>query len=167
MHIPHYPDEIVALVDANDEIVGEATRRAVHKEDLLHREVYVYIMHSDQILLQKRSDIHKWDHSAGGHFPKEQTYEQAAIRETKEELGIDITLSDLIDLGKPLLECTSHNCFNRRFAKIFLVKKDIKIEDIRYDSHEIEDVKFFPIDDFPDDMTTTAAHIIGEYLQAY
>ena len=74
-NIPHNPEEIIALVDENDNVIGGATRGEVHKKGLLHREVYIYIVNSKgQVLLQKRKDVHLWDHSASGHFPKKQNY---------------------------------------------------------------------------------------------
>lgn len=60
----------------------------------IHRAVHIYVFDSAQnIYLQKRSltksiQPGKWDTSVGGHVDAGETFEQAAYREMKEELGL-------------------------------------------------------------------------------
>ena len=95
-------EEIIDLVDNKNQITGKISRDQVHGNPTLkHRAVHVYVYHnSGQILLQKRAESKstqpgKWDSSVGGHLLAGESYEEAAIRETKEELGITINSSDL------------------------------------------------------------------------
>ena len=87
--------EIFDVVDEEDRIVGEATRDQVHVDpSLIHRVVHVLVFNSNHdLFLQKRArtkDIHpgKWDTSVGGHVDKGESYQDAAVREMEEELGI-------------------------------------------------------------------------------
>ncbi|WP_022665920.1 NUDIX hydrolase [Desulfospira joergensenii] len=88
-------EEIFDVVDEEDRIIGEARRDQVHGNPLLiHRVVHVLVFNRDhELYLQKRAatkDVQpgKWDTSVGGHVDKGESYEDAAIREMEEELGI-------------------------------------------------------------------------------
>jgi len=95
--------EYLCLVDEEDNLIGRATRSECHSRKLLHRSVYVFVVNSEsKLLLQKRSmskDLYPgyYTGSATGHVDYGETYEEAAHRELKEELGID---GKLIYLGK-------------------------------------------------------------------
>ncbi len=84
------------VVDENDRVIGRALRSDCHGNPaLVHRTAHVVIVSTDgrRLLLQKRAgskDIQpgKWDTAVGGHLMPGETYLQAAIRETEEELGV-------------------------------------------------------------------------------
>ncbi len=140
--IPHDPYEVISIVNENDEVIGKATRKEIHEKGLLHREVNIFVLNSKkELLLQKRKDTSRWDFAASGHFPYNQTYEEAAIREFHEELGIKISPTDLIEVAKEVNHSTQ--IVNNRFAKIFLVKKDIKINEFKIDKNELLAIKYF------------------------
>ena len=142
--IPHNPDEIIANVDESDNVLGETSRKEAHEKGLLHREVYIYLINSKkQVLLHKRLDNHLWDHSNSGHFPKNQNYEEAALREFEEELGIKLDLNELKEIGFEKLRTEKPQKINYRFAKIFLIRKDIPINEFNIDKDEIEEIKYF------------------------
>jgi isopentenyldiphosphate isomerase len=88
------PDEIVALVDVNDRVIGEASRSRVREQGLIHRVSYIFVFNaSGQLLLQKRTAIKDlypgyYDAAAGGVLLAGETYEVSAGRELQEELGI-------------------------------------------------------------------------------
>jgi isopentenyldiphosphate isomerase len=98
------PAELLTQVSDDDaEVLGPVERRRVHGDPaLIHRAAHVLVLHPDTglLLLQKRSalkDTHpgKWDTSVGGHVGFGQSYEEAALRETEEELGLKIAASQL------------------------------------------------------------------------
>ena len=90
------PDELFDNVDPSDRVIGRARRADVHANGLLHRAVHILITRSNgDIFLQKRSmekDCHPgtWDSSASGHLDSGEGYAEAAVRELREELGIQI-----------------------------------------------------------------------------
>lgn len=92
-------DELFDVVNDADVVVGQASRGDVHAQGLIHRAVHLLVQnkHGD-VLLQKRSPWKDrqpsvWDSSAAGHVDSGESYEQAAVRELKEELGIQAELS--------------------------------------------------------------------------
>lgn len=97
-----YQDELFDIVDENDKVIGQATRREVHKNPkLIHRSIAIIIYSTDKrIFLQRRSmskdtDKGKWTISCSGHIGSGDSYKKAAERELQEELGIKIPLSQL------------------------------------------------------------------------
>jgi len=88
------PDEIFDVVDANDRVIGQATRREVHERRLLHRAVHIFVFNSaGELLIQKRSADKDefplcWTSSASGHLDAGEDYASAAVRELNEELGL-------------------------------------------------------------------------------
>jgi isopentenyldiphosphate isomerase len=142
MKVPHDPDEILSVVDENDNVIGRATRREIHEKGLLHREIAVFLINSKAgVLLQLRSDNGLWDPSCSGHFPFNQSYEEAAVREFKEELGLSLSLGDFAEVSKNRL--SSKSIVNNRFVKWFLVKKEVPLKKINFDRNEISSVKYF------------------------
>jgi len=144
--VAHDPNEVLAVVDEKDNVVGSATRKEIHEKGLLHREVYVFLVNSaGQVLLQKRKDFPVWDSSAAGHFPKDQAYLEAAQREFEEELGIALSKSDFIEKWHLFFPDSKRVLakINNRFVKVFVVKKDIPLPKIMFDKDEITEVKFF------------------------
>lgn len=51
----------------------------------------VFIVHKNKVLLRMHDKYHMWL-MVGGHIETNETPEEAAIREVKEEVGLDITL---------------------------------------------------------------------------
>lgn len=95
-------NEILEVVDSQDKVIGTATRKEIHKLGLLHRAVHIFVFNqAGQIYIQRRSiskDRHaeKLDSSAAGHVDPGETYEQAAIRELQEELGIRAEVKEVL-----------------------------------------------------------------------
>lgn len=81
--------EIVDRVDKNDKIIGQTTKEEAHKNAYIHRVSAVFCFNPERkLLVQQRKKDGLLDHSVGGHVGLGETYEMAAEREMKEELGI-------------------------------------------------------------------------------
>ena len=87
-------EEIFDVVNERDEVVGQERRSEVHRLGLKHRAVHVLVFNQQsQVFLQKRS-LKKdtwpgaWDSSASGHLDTGETYDDCAVREVREELGL-------------------------------------------------------------------------------
>jgi isopentenyl-diphosphate Delta-isomerase len=78
----------VIVVNENDEVIGTMPKKEAHKNGTLHRISVVYVKNTKgEILVQHRADGFL-DHSAAGHVDPGESYEEAAKRELREELGI-------------------------------------------------------------------------------
>ena len=93
--MPDNPEEIFDVVDRFDRVTGQARRGEVHAQGLRHRAVHILVERTGgEIFLQKRSlgkDCHPglWDSSASGPLESGDEYFEAAVRDLKEELGIE------------------------------------------------------------------------------
>ena len=96
------PEEILDIVDKQDQVIVQATRRETHASHLLHRAVHVLIYNSrHELLVQKRSATKDsfpgcFDSSAAGHLNADESYDAAAYRETQEELGLVLPSTALL-----------------------------------------------------------------------
>lgn len=89
-------EEIFDIVNERDEVIGQLSRREVHRLGLRHRAIHVLVYNGKgEIFLQKRSHLKdnfpgRWDSSAAGHLDSGESYEECVLREVKEELGYDL-----------------------------------------------------------------------------
>ena len=90
-------EEIFDVVNERDEVIGRATRREVHARGLRHRAVHVLVFNSrGEVFLQKRSmkkdtAAGLWDSSSSGHLDSGEDYDNCAVRELCEEIGLTAT----------------------------------------------------------------------------
>ena len=89
-------EEIFDVVNERDEVVGRASRREVHARGLWHRAVHVLVFNArGEVFLQKRSmkkdtAAGRWDSSASGHVDAGEDYDACAVRELREEIGLQV-----------------------------------------------------------------------------
>jgi isopentenyl-diphosphate Delta-isomerase len=89
-------EDIFDVVNEHDEALRRERRSVVHRDRLLHRAVHVLIFNSKgELFLQKRSmlkDTHPgvWDSSSSGHLDAGEDYDACALREVREELGVEL-----------------------------------------------------------------------------
>lgn len=89
-------EEIFDVVNERDEVIGQLSRREVHRDGHRHRAVHVLVFNRrGEIFLQKRSRTKDtfpgtWDSSAAGHLDSGEDYEACAVRELREEIGLVI-----------------------------------------------------------------------------
>lgn len=87
-------DELVDVVDENDCVLKRATRREVRSHNLWHRSVYILVFNAaGQLLVHQRTptkDIFPsyWDLAIGGVVSAGESYDEAARRELREEIGV-------------------------------------------------------------------------------
>jgi 16S rRNA (adenine1518-N6/adenine1519-N6)-dimethyltransferase len=87
--------EIFDVVDEQDQVIEQRTRGEVHQLGLRHRAVHVFVFNKKgEVFLQQRSHLKDvsplaWDSSAAGHLDTGESYAAAAVRELREELGLE------------------------------------------------------------------------------
>ena len=94
------------IINEDDKIVGEEPREKIHREGLLHREIHVWFLTPEgELILQRRSkDVESCpnllDATVGGHVEIGESYENTALKEAREETGVEIDPKDLRLLRK-------------------------------------------------------------------
>jgi isopentenyldiphosphate isomerase/GNAT superfamily N-acetyltransferase len=110
------------------------------KERDYHLVVHVWMVNDNgEFLIQKRQPWKKgwsgmWDCAAAGSAILGDSSEQAAVREVKEELGIDLNISD----GERLFTVK----FACGFDDIWLVRQNVAIEDLHLQEEEVADARW-------------------------
>lgn len=86
-------DELVDVVDADDRVIGRATRREVRAGNLLHRACYIVVLDdAGRVFVHLRTptkDVFPshYDAVVGGVLAAGESYEEGARREVREEIG--------------------------------------------------------------------------------
>ncbi|MFB6980624.1 NUDIX domain-containing protein [Streptomyces scopuliridis] len=86
--------EILDIVDENDRVVGRAPRGEVYARGLRHRAVFVLARDAeDRIFVHRRTPVKLifpslYDMFVGGVVGAGESYDEAALREAEEELGV-------------------------------------------------------------------------------
>lgn len=141
--------ELIDIVNEKDKVVGVKNKDDVHRDGDLHRASRVYVVNSKgDILIHRRTKTKKlnpgyWDITVGGHVHSGETYENAAKRELKEELGIENV--KFFEIGKWMGCPSAASPLERLMVKIFLVKFDGSMEGLIFDKNEISEIKFVKI----------------------
>jgi isopentenyldiphosphate isomerase len=87
-------EEYLDVIDENDQVVGKALRSDVYQKLLPHRIVHTFVFNEEgKLALQQRSRQNSflplyWGTSSGGHVASGEGYEEAALRELREELRL-------------------------------------------------------------------------------
>lgn len=155
--------EYFDIVDIAGNIIGKASRKECHSNpNLLHRVSHILVFNSqNKLYLQKRS-IHKdiqpgkWDTSVGGHLNLGESFEQAAIRELNEELGIT---------NPTLIHLYDYIWHTNRESELVRTFKIIYDEAITFDKDEIEDGRFFSFNEIQSAISSNifTPNFIEEY----
>ena len=86
--------ENVIVVDEHNHVQGVLPRKAMREEKLCHRATYVFVFNSKgELYVQERTlnkDIYPgfYEPATGGVVAEGEEYDEAAVRELEEELGI-------------------------------------------------------------------------------
>lgn len=105
-----------------------------------HVVVHVCIFNSaGEMLIQQRQPFrdswpNQWDLSVGGSAVTGDSSQEAAERETEEELGLKINLKNV----RPHLTIN----FETGFDDIYLIEKEVNIENLKLQQEEVQSVKW-------------------------
>lgn len=160
--------EYLDICDERGQPIGEIVDRdAAHKNGILHRTSHVWVIRERDgqydILLQKRSRDKEsfpgmYDASSAGHIPAGSDPLHSMIREMGEEIGIHAKPDELAFAG------TFHCSYEERFrGEVFrdneiryayVYREPVNIEELTLQKSEVEEVRWFPLDEVADEIRT-------------
>jgi len=141
---------IVTEVDKDDNVMGSRHILEFPDSDRIHRGALVLIFNSENnILLQRKAKDcllypGTWDFSAAGFVDEGESYEQAAVRETKEELGIKIDV-------KRILHHFWFSKEDKAHLDLFKAKYDSDVSI----SHDVQDTRWIALEDLKQEIDQT------------
>lgn len=107
-------------------------RSAVHRDGDWHAAVNIFIVNSQNEVLQQRRAADKdsypnmWDLSCGGHVVTGEDYETAAVRELEEELGVVVKPENLMKIGEFKTSSRPQpNFINNSIERVYLLRGGI------------------------------------------
>lgn len=133
-----------------------ASKLEIHEKGLWHRAAHIWVLNNNnEILVQLRAKTvtnhpSEYHISAAGHLSAGDTPIQGALREFEEELGIKLEEKDLVRIGEVQQEEYRTSYINKEWNDVFIVKKDIKIDEFFLDHKEVELVKYLSLNEFKD-----------------
>jgi 8-oxo-dGTP diphosphatase len=142
-------DEFLVITDDKNNPVGMKLRNAVHTDGDWHRVSHVWIFNSHgEILIHKRQDTDfyagKYDHLIGGHVLYGENYVETAMKELKEEIGLEASPDDLIHIEDHVANWKEGKKINREFRKVFALKFNGKISDLKI-GENLTETKFVKV----------------------
>lgn len=146
--------EYLDILDENGSKLGVKSRQEVHKDGDWHKVAFIFIVNDNgEIILQKRSkeketNPNKWTASASGHLSTGDTDIQGAIRELEEEIGIKIEKNELKYLCTVKEQEFNENMKIRHISNVYLLYKNVIIEDLVLQKEEVAEVKYVYYKDF-------------------
>lgn len=167
------PLEMLEVIDENDNVIGLESRKKVHQDGLLHREIHIWFFTPQgELIFQHRAkdkDTYpdKLDATVGGHVEPKMSYEETAVKECKEETGVDIDLNKLVFLTKmrkkSFDEITklTNNTIRSQYAYLY----EGAISDLQVEDGKAEGFEAWKLDDLPNLSEEDKSKFIGLILR--
>jgi isopentenyldiphosphate isomerase len=146
--------ELVDVYDADGRAIGTMERAAVHREGTWHRCFHCLILSgadaSLDVVLQRRARLGVdypglLDVTVAGHVLSGETVLEAASREIREELGVEVASESLKLLGEYRLIVEASGIWARELTDVFAVHDDRSPDAYRCDPVEVESVLTLPL----------------------
>ena len=166
------PEDIFDVVDASDAVVGRERRSVVHAKKLFHRSAHVLVfcdlaLGGRHVLLQRRSakkDLYPllYTTSVSGHVDSGETYLQAALREMREELGIEPDSPAMRYLGKLPPSKTTANEFTAVYR--YFCPFDTRFAP---PPDEVDALLWLPVAEFERQIAASPQNFTPSFLEVY
>ena len=135
------------------------TKDEAHQKGWFHPTVHVWFYTpAPALLLQKRSLTKQtfpgyWDVSVAGHVSAGESILEGALREVKEEIGLDIQARDLhpLDIRKNTNRF-DNGVIDCEFQHVFLVKLETPVSQLRIQETEVDAVRLFSFEELQNCM---------------
>lgn len=147
--------ELLDIWDESGKPTGQVYEKSIaHQKGLFHPTVHVWFYTSaPSLLLQKRGSNKEtfpnlWDVSVAGHVSSGESILDGALREIKEEIGLQLKSDDLIliDVRKNINQF-SNGIIDCEFQHVFLSELKIGLEHLVIQKEEVDDVRLFSFDE--------------------
>ena len=143
-------EEVLDIYTREGVHLGARPRSECHHDNpgFYHKPVWIWIVNDEgKFLLQKRSMAKKrypglWDIPSAGHLNAGEASIDGAVRETKEELGVDTDPRDYRFLCEYIMDDAWE------IAQVYLLKLNKKINEMNFQKAEVETAQWFSFDDF-------------------
>ena len=170
-------DEFIDIVDKNGVPTGTSVLKSViHQKGHFHNtaHIWLYTKNADILLSQRAASKTicplLWDVSVAGHVDAGETIENAALRETKEEIGLDLTMNQLEKIG--VFECFQsydNGITDNEFHHTFIAELQVPVTQLKPQPFEVEALKLVDLNEFMQllDHSDTNGHFVATNRNYY
>ncbi|WP_236027260.1 NUDIX hydrolase [Gelidibacter pelagius] len=165
-------EEYIDILNADGSPTGKSCLKSeIHRKGYYHNTAHVWFYNAEaEILLARRAASKTicpllWDVSVAGHVDSGETITQAAVRETYEEIGIEVTETLLDKIG--IYECFQsypNGIKDNEFHHTYMAKIDNMLNEFSLDKNEVEQVKFVTIPEFRELLKNSDAN--GHFISS-
>jgi len=153
-------EESVDIWDSEGQPTGKSClKNEAHQKGWFHPTVHIWFYTSSPALLLQKRSLSKqtfpglWDVSVAGHVSAGESILEGALREVKEEIGLDIHPSDLIPLDiRKNTNRFENGVIDCEFQHVFLVKLERPISQLRIQETEVDAVRLFSFEELQNCM---------------
>jgi len=163
-------DEWIDLLNEKGAYTGEkALKSAAHKNGLFHPTVHIWFYTQEgMVLLQQRAKNKAtfpslWDVSVAGHVASGEKILDGAIREVKEEIGLEVTTAELQPIGIfKSVQKHRDDLVDREFHHTFICLLKQSFHELQKQEEEVADLQLVPIEILETALfnTTTQNHYV-------
>ncbi len=153
-------DEYVDIWEASGTPTGrQALKSEAHREGWYHPTVHIWFYTSGgRILLQKRASSKEtfpnlWDVSVAGHIHAGEAPLEAAVREIREELGLEVRDEQLEFIGQFKGEHVHPGgIVDREFHLTYLSRLEVPADSLKPDVQEVSGLQLLPLLRFAEEV---------------
>lgn len=143
-------DELLEVLDENGNSTGIIKNKTeIKKLGLPHKGTSIIIFNNNnEVLIHRRNSNKKvypnlWSCFVRGHVKAYETSLDAIIRETNEEIGINLVKDDIKLLySLNTIDKVDNNYINNIFFDNYIITMNLSINDIKLQDDEVSEVKF-------------------------
>lgn len=171
------PEEYIDILTKDQKFTGKyCTKDEIHKKGHYHNTAHIWLYTKNGTILLAQRSAKKtiypllWDVSVAGHVDSKETVEQAAIREISEEIGLQLSETDLTKIG--VFECFqsySNGIIDNEFHHTYIAELKVDINDLTKNDDEVEALKLVTFETFESllNQSKTNHHFIASNTNYY
>ncbi len=165
-------EEMIDVLHEDGTPTGRSKPKSeIHRDGDWHRTAHLWIVTpDDRVLLQLRASTKVnhpslWDISVAGHVDAGEAPETAAIREAREEIGIEIAVEELMHIGtvREQWVIEERGYFDNEIQQIYFVRREIDPAVLELQASEVDDVALVSFDEFRERVVRRDATLVGHW----
>lgn len=153
----------IPIVNEQDEVIAYKERRQVDIKNDITRSSGLMIFNSKgEVLLSQRTfntpvDPGKWGEAVGGTVDGEDSYYETVVRETREELGIEI--SHAKECAKQFITSDAYKCFVQWYSLVL----DEDLDYFTIQPNEVEQIKWVNREALLEDLAANPSNYVAMF----
>jgi len=151
-------------------------KSVIHQKGLYHHTAHVWLYTKNgEVLLAQRSASKiicplMWDVSVAGHVDAGESITNGALRETREEIGLNLLETDLQKIG--VFECFQtykNGIIDNEFHHTYMAELKVQLSQLKPQIEEVEALKLVTINDFENllENSETNGHFVAVNMSYY